>query len=468
MGVIGLGPMGAGLAFNFADNDYTSVVFDPWPEARQAFAEKFAGELDGRVVLTQTLDDFITALPTPRRILLMVKAGEPVDALLGQLYPLLTEGDLVCDGGNAHPRDTDRRSADAEQQGFGFFGLGISGGEEGARHGPSLMAGGTIGAFDTVAPALNAIAAKHNGQPCCSHFGPGGTGHFVKMVHNGIEYAIMQLIGEAYLLLRDGAGLSAAQMADVFQKWNAGPLNSYLFGITAEILRVPDDLGEGALVDQILDQAREKGTGQWTVRMALEFGIPVPTIAEAVSARHLSRYGDDRLRAEDFLPKPTAAFDGDQNAFVDALEQALCAAVLISYAQGLHLITAAKPEGDGWTANAELAARTWRQGCVIRSEFLEKIIAAYAAEPALTNLLLAKELHGDWDVSIPALRVTLCRAIGQGVPVPALASALSYYDGLRNTRLWSSLIQAQRDCFGAHTYERTDRPGTFHSEWLNK
>ena len=468
MGVIGLGPMGAGLTFNFVDNGYTSVVFDPWPDARKAFADKFSDDLDARVILTDSLQSFVVSLPAPRRILLMVKAGEPVDALLEALYPMLSKGDLVCDGGNAHPRDTDRRSQDAEGHGFGFFGLGISGGEEGARHGPSLMAGGTVDLFDTVAPALNAISAKHHGQPCCSHFGPGGTGHFVKMVHNGIEYAIMQLIGEAYLLMRDGAGLSPDQIADVFERWNGSDLSSYLFGITAGILRVQDDLSEGALIDRILDQAREKGTGQWTVRLALEFGIPVPTIAEAVSARHLSRYGDDRANAQGLLPATDTSFDGDQETFVTELEQAMIASVLISYAQGLHLITAEKPEGDGWVANAELAARTWREGCVIRAEFLEKIIAAYVSEPELPNLLLAEELRDDWTRTLPGFRATLCKSITHGVPVPAMASALAYYDGFRNTRLWSSLIQAQRDCFGAHTYERTDRSGIFHTEWLKK
>jgi 6-phosphogluconate dehydrogenase len=466
MGVIGLGPMGVGLTFNFADNGYTTVVFDPWTDARTTFADKFIDEIDDRVVLVENLESFVESLPTPRRILLMVKAGDPVDVLLEALYPMLSKGDLVCDGGNAHPRDTDRRSLDAEKRGFGFFGLGISGGEEGARHGPSMMAGGTVDLFDTVAPALNAISAKHNGSPCCSHFGPGGTGHFVKIVHNGIEYAIMQLIGEAYLLMRDGAGMSFDQMADVFDKWNDGALSSYLFGITAGILRTPDDLGDGALIDKILDQAREKGTGQWTVRLALEFGIPVPTIAEAVSARHLSRYGDDRAKAEILLPKPNVQSNVDRGSFVDELEQALCAAVMVSYAQGLHLITAAKPDGNGWVAKPELAGRTWRAGCVIRAEFLEKIITAYVNEPELPNLLMAKELTEDWATSMPGLRGTLCFAIQYGIPVPALSSALAYYDGFGNSRLWSSLIQAQRDCFGAHTYERTDKLGTFHTEWL--
>ena len=468
MGVIGLGPMGAGLTLNFADNGYTSVVYDPWLESREKFAAKFAQELAGRVHIAETIEDFVEALPQPRRILLMVKAGEPVDALLSQLYPLLNKGDLVCDGGNAHPRDTDRRSREAEKQGFGFFGLGISGGEEGARNGPSMMAGGTPELFATVAPALNAISAKHEDFPCCSHFGPGGTGHFVKMVHNGIEYAIMQLIGEAYLLLRDGAGFKPNQIADVFAKWNDGRLSSYLFGITAEVLRVSDDLGEGALIDKIRDQAREKGTGQWTVRLALEFGVPVPTISEAVSARHISRYAKDRALAERMLPSSTRSGEQDLEDCVADLEQALCASVLVSYAQGLHLITAEKPEGDGWTASPELAARTWRAGCVIRAEFLEKIICAYANEPELANLMLAKELSEDWSQSVPGLRATLIRCISSGIPVPAMASALQYFDSFRNTRLWSALIQAQRDYFGAHTYERTDRDGTFHTEWLKK
>lgn len=468
MGIIGLGPMGAGLTFNFADNGYTAVVFDPWPESRKTFADKFVAEIDHRVQVTDSLEAFVSELPTPRRILLMVKAGEPVDDLLDALYPLLAKGDLVCDGGNAHPRDTDRRGREAEQRGFGFFGLGISGGEEGARHGPSMMAGGTTDLFATLAPALNAISAKHLDFPCCSHFGPGGTGHFVKMVHNGIEYAIMQLIGEAYILMRDGAGLSPDQMADVFAKWNSGPLSSYLVGITAQVLGVRDELGDGFLIDKILDQAREKGTGQWTVRLALEFGVPVPTISEAVSARHISRYGDDRAAAKEVLPAPEITAPDDLDSFLTELERALSAAILVSYAQGLHLITAEKPAGDGWVANPELAARTWRAGCVIRAEFLEKIISAFANEPTLPNLLMAKELAEDWSTSVPGLRSVVCRSVTQGIPVPALASALAYFDGYRNTRLWSSLIQAQRDCFGAHTYERTDRDGTFHTEWLNK
>lgn len=468
MGIIGLGPMGAGLTFNFAENGYTSVVFDPWTESRTAFADKFANEIDNRVQLTDSLEAFVSVLPTPRRILLMVKAGEPVDALLEALYPLLAKGDLVCDGGNAHPRDTDRRGREAEQRGFGFFGLGISGGEEGARNGPSMMAGGTPDLFATLAPALNAISAKHNDFPCCSHFGPGGTGHFVKMVHNGIEYAIMQLISEAYVLMRDGAGLSPDQMADVFTRWNAGPLNSYLVGITAQVLGVKDELADGYLIDKILDQAREKGTGQWTVRLALEFGVPVPTISEAVSARHISRYAEDRATGQEVLPKPDRVPLDDVDGFLVKLEKALSAAIMISYAQGLHLITADKPDGDGWVANPELAARTWRAGCVIRAEFLEKIIAAYVNQPELPNLLMATELTEDWKECLPGLRETVCLSVTQGIPVPALASALAYYDGYRNTRLWSSMIQAQRDCFGAHTYERTDREGTFHTKWINK
>jgi 6-phosphogluconate dehydrogenase len=466
VGVLGLGPMGAGLTFNFADKGYTCIVFDPWPEARKAFANKIPNDLDGRVFLKDNLNQFIGSLPPPRRILVMVKAGDPVDCLLDELYPMMLEGDLVCDGGNAHPRDTDRRSLDAKKRGFGFFGLGISGGEQGARHGPSMMAGGSVELFDTVLPALNAISAQHNGNPCCSHFGPGGTGHFVKLVHNGIEYAIMQLIGEAYLLMRDGAGMTPDQMADVFDKWNDGALSSYLFEITGRILRTPDDLADGAIIEKILDQAREKGTGQWTVHLALEFGIPVPTIAEAVSARHLSRYGDNRTFAERILPKPNVQSNVDCQAFVDDLEQALCAAVMISYAQGLHLITAPKPKGDGWVAKPELVGRTWQAGCVIRAEFLEKIITAYVNEPELPNLLMAKKLTDDWSEWMPGLRGTLCFAIQYGVPVPALSSAVAYYDGFGNSRLWSSLIQAQRDYFGSHNYERTDRPGIFHMDWL--
>lgn len=468
MGVIGLGPMGAGLTLNFADNGYQSVAFDPWPEARAAFSEKYAAELDERVTVTENLQDFIAALPAPRRILLMVKAGQPVDDLLAALYPLLDKGDLVCDGGNAHPRDTDRRSLEAEKQGFGFFGLGISGGEEGARNGPSMMAGGTPDLFATLGPALNAISAKHDGFPCCSHFGPGGTGHFVKMVHNGIEYAIMQLIGEAYVLMRDGAGMTAEQMADIFARWNEGGLSSYLIGITAQVLRVSDELSEGALIDKVLDQAREKGTGQWTVRLALEFGVPVPTISEAVSARHISRYATDRAAAKALLPAPEISPFPDTEAFLNELEKALGAAILVSYAQGLHLITAEKPEGDGWVANAELAARTWQAGCVIRARVLEKIMAAYGNQPDLSHLMLASELKGDWQRTVPGLRSLVCQAVTSGVSVPAMSSALAYYDAFRNTRLWSSMIQAQRDCFGAHTYERTDRDGTFHTDWLNK
>jgi len=329
-----------------------------------------------------------------------------------------------------------------------------------------MMAGGSVELFDTVLPALNAISAKHNGNPCCSHFGPGGTGHFVKLVHNGIEYAIMQLIGEAYLLMRDGAGMTPDQMADVFDKWNGGTLSSYLFEITGRILRTSDDLADGALIEKILDQAREKGTGQWTVHLALEFGIPVPTISEAVSARHLSRYGDDRTFAERILPKPNVQSNVDRQAFVDDLEQALCAAVMISYAQGLHLITAPKPKGDGWVAKPKLVGRTWQAGCVIRAEFLEKIITVYDNEPELPNLLMANDLTDDWSEWMPGLRGTLCFAIQYGVPVPALSSAVAYYDGFGNSRLWSSLIQAQRDYFGSHTYERTDRPGIFHMDWL--
>ncbi|GAA4888777.1 NADP-dependent phosphogluconate dehydrogenase [Streptomonospora salina] len=464
VGVTGLAVMGRNLARNLARSGNTVAVHNRTPAKTRALVADFGDE--GAFVPAESPQELVASLKRPRRLITMVKAGEATDAVIAEVAPLLEEGDIIVDGGNAHFADTRRRERQLRERGIRFVGAGISGGEEGALHGPSIMPGGSAEAYAALAPTLEGIAAEAaDGSPCTAHVGTDGAGHFVKMVHNGIEYADMQLIGEAFHLLRDVAGYTPAQIADVFAAWNRGRLDSYLMEISAEVLTHTDAETGAPFVDVVADRAEQKGTGRWTVQTALELGVPVPGIAEAVFARSLSGHGELRA-ASAGLPGPHAeALDGDAaKRFADQVEQALYASKLASYAQGWHMLTAGARE-YGWDLDLGAIAAIWRGGCIIRAAFLDRVRAAYAADPGLTTLLadagFAQELgraQGDW-------RSAVATATHHGVPVPGFAAALSYYDTLRAGRLPAALTQAQRDFFGAHTYRRSDREGVFHTRW---
>ncbi|MDT0302010.1 NADP-dependent phosphogluconate dehydrogenase [Streptomonospora wellingtoniae] len=464
IGVTGLAVMGRNLARNLARSGYSVAVHNRTPARTRALVEEFGGE--GSFRPAESAKEFVDSLKRPRRLITMVKAGEATDAVIAEFAPLLEEGDVIVDGGNAHFADTRRRERELRERGIHFVGAGISGGEEGALHGPSIMPGGSAEAYDSLAPMLEGIAAKaDDGSPCTTHVGTDGAGHFVKMVHNGIEYADMQLIGEAYHLLRDVAGYSPGQIAEVFRTWNGGRLDSYLMEVSAEVL-AHTDAGTGApFVDAVADRAEQKGTGRWTVQTALELGVPVSGIAEAVFARSLS--GHTGLRAASAaLPGPRAEAMGTDAAgrFADQVEQALYASKLVSYAQGWHMLRAGAEE-YGWDLDLGAIAAIWRGGCIIRAAFLDRIRAAYAADPGLETLLadadFAAEIgraQGDW-------RAVAATALRHGIPAPGFSAALAYYDALRAGRLPAALTQAQRDFFGAHTYSRVDRDGVFHTLW---
>jgi len=473
MGVVGLGVMGRNLALNMADHGFSVAVYDPWPDARTRFAAGLNGSVD-RVVLAETPADLVAALPRPRTILIMVKAGEPVDAVIADLAPLLEAGDTLIDGGNSHYPDTMRRENALRAQGLSFIGLGVSGGEDGARHGPSMMAGGAAEAYAQCRTVLEAIAARFAPDtfdaPCCARVGGDGAGHFVKMIHNGIEYGIMQMIAEAFVLLRDVGRLDHPTMAAVFRRWNETDLASYLIEITATILDRRDDLADGPLVEAILDTAGQKGTGRWSSEAALELGIPTPTITEAVFARALASLKDERVATAAILSgPPVAASDpgapwDPKGAEVEAVRQALLGAVISTFAQGLAVIRAGARE-HGWDTDLATVAEIWRAGCVIRAALLDDIASAFRAPDAPATLLQAPAFaHRLMDVQ-NGWRRTVALGVLRGVPMPALSSALAYVDGARGAQSSANMIQAQRDYFGAHTYERIDRPGTFHTEW---
>lgn len=456
IGIWGLGVMGRNLAQNLAGHGYSVVLYDPWKAAREAAA--------GALAVAETAAAFAAALSAPRSVLLMVKAGAPVDAAIAELLPLLRPGDLVMDGGNSHYRDSARRAADLAARGIQFLDLGISGGEVGARLGPSIMAGGDAAAFARVAPMLNAIAAQVEGQPCCAYMGADGAGHFVKMVHNGIEYADMQLIAETYLALRDIAGLDHAAMGNAFASWNKGVAGGYLLEITMDILARRDERG-APLLELVLDQAEQKGTGQWASVAALELGVPAPTITEAVAARALSALKAERVVASGLLPGPRPArASGEGEAIVSGLGDALLAGKICAYAQGFAMLAAAAA-AFGWPLDLARTAEIWRGGCIIRSQLLTPIAAAFRAEPTPANLLAAPQLRDVLEACQAGWRGTVASAATHGLSVPGLGSALAYYDAYRAARSWANLIQAQRDAFGAHFYARIDRPGTFHTDW---
>jgi 6-phosphogluconate dehydrogenase len=469
IGIIGLAVMGENLALNIENKGFVVSVYNRTvPGIEEGVVERFINGRgrDKKFIGSTELDTFVKTIKSPRKIMMMVKAGKPVDLLIEQLLPLLDRGDILIDGGNAHFPDTIRRVRQVEDQGKLFVGTGISGGEEGALLGPSIMPGGSKEAWLLVKPVLQAIAAKvDDGTPCCDWVGEDGAGHFVKMVHNGIEYGDMQLISEAYHLMRDLLGMTAKEMRDVFSEWNKGELKSYLIEITADILSTNDSDGT-PLLEKILDTAGQKGTGKWTGIAAMEIGVPLTLTGEAVFARCLSAQKEERVKASKVLKGPKTQFDGDKSGFIDNLRNALYAAKIISYAQGYTLMKAAAGEYK-WNLNYGGIATIWRGGCIIRSAFLGKIREAYEKNPGITNLLLDPFFMDKVGRAQIGLRKVVAAAAVHGIPVPAISSALSYYDAYRNEKLPANLLQAQRDYFGAHTYERTDKPRGlfFHTNW---
>jgi 6-phosphogluconate dehydrogenase len=463
IGVIGLAVMGRNLALNIESRGYAVAVYN---RTREKTDELVAQYPDRKLVPAHTLEQFVDSLETPRRILMMVKAGEATDATIAALKPLLDKGDVLIDGGNTHFTDTIRRNQELAQAGLHFIGAGVSGGEEGALKGPAIMPGGPRDAYELVAPILTQIAAKApDGEPCVAYIGPDGAGHFVKMVHNGIEYGDMQLIAESYAVLKQVAGLTNADLAKVYAKWNEGELDSYLIDITAKIFTKRDDETGSDLVDVILDRAAQKGTGKWTSQNALDLGVPLPLITESVFARVLSSLKTQRVAASKVLSGPPAEpFKGDRANFVEAVRRALYLSKVISYAQGFAQLRAASEEYD-WKLDFGGIAKIFRAGCIIRARFLQKITDAYVHDPALANLLLDPYFRQISESYQAALREIVVAAVSAGVPVPAFASAVAYFDAYRSERLPANLVQAQRDFFGAHTFERIDRKGSFHASW---
>ena len=461
IGVTGLGVMGRNLARNFARHGYTVALHNRTVSRTTDMVAQFGHE--GTFVPAQTAEQFVQVLERPRRVLIMVNAGAATDAVIDEFAPLLEPGDMIIDGGNAHFKDTRRREAALRQKDLHFVGMGVSGGEEGALNGPSIMPGGSTESYAALGPMLETISAHVDGTPCCTHIGPDGAGHFVKMVHNGIEYADMQLIAEAYDLLRYAVGLEPGQAAETFRQWNTGRLDSYLIEITAEVL-AHTDAGTGRpFVDIVLDQAEQKGTGRWTVQDALDLGVPVSGIAEAVFARSLSGHADLRQAARS-LPGPKHENPSQGAEFADQVEQALYASKLVSYAQGWNMMDVGSREYD-WGIDLGRIAVIWRGGCIIRAAFLDRIRAAYANNPDLPILLADEEFGKDLAAAQDAWRNVVATAARLGIPVPGFSAALAYYDALRAERLPAALIQGLRDFFGAHTYRRADRDGTFHTLW---
>jgi 6-phosphogluconate dehydrogenase len=461
IGLTGLAVMGQNLVLNMEGNGYTVAVHNRTTKTMRDFVSAHPGK---KLIGSETMEEFVGSLKKPRLVMIMVKAGAPVDAVIGQLVPLLEPGDLIIDGGNSYFMDTERRSKELEAKGLVFIGTGVSGGEEGALHGPSIMPGGQPEAWELVKDIFVAISAKVDGEPCVIHIGPRGAGHYVKMVHNGIEYGDMQLIAEAYDLLHRGLGLTDDELNGVFDEWNRGELQSYLIEITADIFLTKDKETGKRLVDLVLDEAQQKGTGKWTSQNAFDIGVPIPTINSAVESRVISALKAERVAASKVLSGPPAAFKGDRTAFVQSVRDALYAAKICSYAQGMALLRAASREYDYDLKYGEIAA-IWRGGCIIRAVFLNRIREAFRRNPDLANLLLDDGFRFDVEKKQPALRTVVKAAVDMGIPCLAMSSALSYYDAYRTEHLPANLTQAQRDYFGAHTYQRIDREGVFHTEW---
>ncbi len=462
IGVTGLAVMGSNIARNFAKHGYTVALHNRSVAKTDALLAEHGD--DGDFVRTETVEEFVAALEKPRRVLIMVKAGEATDTVIEELAAVMEPGDIIIDGGNALYTDTIRREAALRERGLNFVGAGISGGEEGALNGPAIMPGGPKESYESLGPLLESIAAQVDGTPCCTHIGPDGSGHFVKMVHNGIEYADMQLIGEAYHLFRDALGFDAGQIAQVFTQWNSGDLESYLVEITAEVLAQIDAKTGKPLVDVIVDAAEQKGTGRWTVKSALDLGVPVTGIAEAVFARALSGSRAQRKAAVGLASGTLADKPTDVEQFTEDIRQALYASKVVAYAQGFDQIAAGSAE-YGWDLHPGDLATIWRGGCIIRARFLNRIKDAYEQDPALPSLILAPYFREAIETAIDSWRRVVSTATLLGIPVPAFASSLSYYDALRAERLPAALTQGQRDFFGAHTYERIDADGKFHTLW---
>jgi 6-phosphogluconate dehydrogenase len=468
IGLIGLAVMGQNLVLNMNDHGYKVAVYNRTVSKVDDFLN---GEAKGtNIVGAYSIEELVEKLERPRRVMLLVKAGDPVDHFIDLLIPHLEAGDIIIDGGNSNYNDTIRRTAYVESKGLLYIGTGVSGGEEGARKGPSMMPGGSPDAWPLVKPIFQSVAAKvENDQggedPCCDWVGENGAGHYVKMVHNGIEYGDMQLIGEAYQVMKDGLGMSSEQMSEVFTNWNSGRLDSYLIEITRDILEYKDEDGD-AMVEKILDAAEQKGTGKWTAISSLDMGIPLTMVVEAVLARALSSLKDERVKASAVLSGPDSKLSVDQAAFIEALEQAVYASKIISYTQGYMLMRAAAAE-YGWNLNYGGIALMWRGGCIIRSKFLGKIKEAYDKNPALPNLLLDPYFSEQVMSAQAGWRKVVSSAVQMGIPVPAMSSALAFFDGYRSERLPANLLQAQRDYFGAHTYQRVDKPRGeyFHTNW---
>ena len=471
IGLIGLAVMGQNLVLNMADHGFQVAVFN---RTTRKVDEFMTGAAKGTSIIgCRSPEKLVQHLIRPRRVMMMVKAGEPVDQTIRQIVPLLEAGDILIDGGNSYYRDTERRIKELDSSGIFYLGSGISGGEEGARHGPSIMPGGSADAWPHVKPIFQGIAAKvgpNNDIACCEWVGPGGAGHYVKMIHNGIEYGDMQLICEAYSLMKDGLGLSNARLYDIFAQWNKGELDSYLIEITRDIFSVIDPETNNALVDMILDKAGQKGTGKWTSQLALDLGVPTTLITEAVFARILSSQKEKRVRAGKILAGPQGALEKwresvNSEQFIEAVRRALYASKICSYAQGFVQLQAASEE-SGWELNYGEIAMLWRGGCIIRAAFLERIKEAFERDAGLENLLLDPYFRKAMESNQDGWRQVVGTAARVGLPVPALSAALNYYDGYRSERLPHNLLQAQRDYFGAHTYERIDREGNFHSDWI--
>ncbi len=461
-GLVGLAVMGQNLVLNIERNGFSVAVYNRTAARTEEF---MAGAARGKnIKAAYSIGELVDVLETPRQIMLMVKAGPPVDAVIEQLKPLLEPGDLIIDGGNSFFGDTERRAEELAEAGINYIGTGVSGGEYGALWGPSIMPGGQPEAWEMVKPIFTAIAARVNGDPCVTYIGPRGSGHYVKMVHNGIEYGDMQLIAESYDIMKRIAGLTAAELHQVFAEWNQGELESYLIEITADIFAKSDDETGQPLVEVILDEAKQKGTGKWTSQSALDLGSPTPTINAAVESRIVSAYKSERVAASQVLSGPEIRFDGDRDVLIRDLRDALYAAKICSYAQGFALLGAASQEYD-YNLNYGEIARIWRGGCIVRAAFLNDIRAAFARNRDLSNLLMDPEFGQAVQSRQAALRRVIQTAVTNGVPCLAFSSALAYFDAYRTARLPANLTQAQRDYFGAHTYRRIDKEGVFHTEW---
>lgn len=460
-GMVGLGTMGRNLLLNMADNGFKVTGYDKSEKMLQFFEEEGkAHQLKGFADISQ----FVDSLQSPRTLILLVPAGPIVDSVITELQPLLAEGDIIIDSGNSYFTDTNRRALELKEKGIHFFGMGISGGEEGARFGPSMMPGGDKQAYAVVKEMLEAVSAKVNGEPCVTYIGPGASGHFVKMTHNGIEYAIMQLLAETYDILKNGLNYNNSQIQQVFEKWNDGRLKSFLMEITKDVFRFVDEKTGNLLVDEIKDEAKSKGTGKWTSQVAMDLEVPIPTIDAAVSSRNLSKL--KALRTALSLSYPLCTTIKADEAFINDLEEAFYFAMASAYAQGMHMLTSASQQFE-YELNLAEIAKIWRGGCIIRATFLEDIYQAYKKQPDLAHLYADEAIQQKINQGLKGTRNVVCSAIGSGIAIPAFAAALTYFDTLKTKRMPSNLTQAQRDFFGAHTFERIDSEGIFHADWNN-